>query len=297
MDLFKGNQRWDRDRQPIKEKNYFFFMSNELPHIDLSRYPSGKRYYGKLFLAVTALQDIFIGCGEIEKSNNRLYDAFSYVKKSPEQVTFNIPGSSLKGSVLTNLLLFVGSDSTDFFSAMKGMAKVYFSDFPITVSGGILPRTIPARFGPRKVANHAQLKFYKKEDEAYGQLSATEFRELPAHENILTVKKGSRFEGFINFKLVNEFELTMLVLASGSLSEHGFHFKIGGARNRGMGLIDVEIDREKSFYSENLKDIVDGGGGSFRELEEKLLAVMSRMKQDFPKVATVLQRLREEYGQ
>jgi len=297
MNPYKGNQHRDDGSRTYNEKNYFFFKRDELPHIDLSKYPSGKKYYGKLFLSVTALQDIFIGCGEIEKSNNRLYDAFSYVRKSPGEITFNIPGSSFKGSVFTNLLLFVGMYSTDFFSALKGMAKVYFSDFPITVSRGMSPQTIAARFEPRAIPGDAELKFYKKEDEAYGQLTDAEFEELPAHENILTVKKGSRFEGFLNLKLVDEYQLTLLLLALGCLKDHGFHFKIGGAKNRGIGLSRVELDWEKSFYSEKFKDAVAERRSSFKHLEGKLLETVTKLKRDFPKVEVILQSLRKEYGQ
>jgi hypothetical protein len=173
MDLFKGSRGSSPDKKLFKEKNYFFLLGNELPHIDLSRYTPGKNYYGKLSLDITALQDIFIGCGEIEKTNNKLYDTFTYVKKDKENKNLNIPGSSLKGSVLTNMLMFLQLDSVDFFSAKKDKAKVFFSDFPMTTSYELSPQTIPARFGPQNKAipPHAQLKLYLKDDPAHGNLS------------------------------------------------------------------------------------------------------------------------------
>ena len=92
MDLFKGSQGSGPDKIPIKEKNYFYLFSDELPNIDLSRYTDKtvKSYHGKLFLDIIALQDIFIGCGEIEKTHNRLYDTFSYVKKDTKKKTKEI---------------------------------------------------------------------------------------------------------------------------------------------------------------------------------------------------------------
>ncbi|MGD2089709.1 MAG: hypothetical protein PVH61_26270 [Candidatus Aminicenantes bacterium] len=298
MDLFKGSRGSGPDKKLIKEKNYFFLFSKELPHIDLSRYTPGKNYYGKLFLDITALQDIFIGCGEIEKTNNKLYDTFTYVKKDTEKKTLNIPGSSLKGSVLTNMLMFMQLDSVEFFSAKKDKARVFFSDFPMTTSYDLSPQTIPARFGPQNkaVPPHAQLKLYLKDDPAYGNLSPQEKKELPAFENILTIKKGSGFSGFINFKLVNEFQLTLLVLALGCLPEHRFNFKIGGAKNRAIGLIKIEINHEKSFYSENLINTSKDHALPFKNLESTLLSTVSRLKQDFPKLVEVLEKIQGEYG-
>jgi hypothetical protein len=298
MDLFKGSQVSGPDKKLIREKNYFFLFSNELPHIDLSRYTPGKSYYGKLFLDITALQDIFIGCGEIKKINNKLYDAFTYVKKDTEKETLNIPGSSLKGSVLTNMLIFLQYASVDFFSAKKGKALVFFSDLSMTSPKELSPQTIPARFGPQNkaVPPHAQLKLYLKDDPAYGNLSPQEKKELPAFENIMTVKKGSRFSGFINFKLVNEYQLTSLVLALGCLPEHRFNFKIGGAKNRAVGLIKIEINHEKSIYSENLIDTSTDQAIPFKNLEPILLSTISRLKQDFPKMLDVLEKIQGEYG-
>jgi len=298
MDLFKGSQGSGPDKKLIKEKNYFFLFSNELPHIDLSRYTPGKSFYGKLYLDITALQDIFIGCGDIKKINNKLYDTFTYVKKGTEKETLNIPGSSLKGSVLTNMLMFLQSASVDFFSAKKEKAMVFFSDLPMRSAKELSPQTIPARFGPQNkaVPPHAQLKLYLKDDPAYGNLSPQEKKELPAFENILTIKKGSFFSGFINFKLVNEYQLTSLVLALGCLPEHRFNFKIGGAKNRAMGLIKIEINREKSIYSENLIDTSTDQTIPFKNLEPILLSTISRLKKDFPKMIDVLEKIQGEYG-
>jgi CRISPR/Cas system CSM-associated protein Csm3 (group 7 of RAMP superfamily) len=295
MDLF------NRQSEPIREKNYFFIKRDDIPFIDLSRdeYCSGKKYYGKLFLTITALQDIFIGIGEIEMSDKQLYDAFSYIKRDPQKKILNIPGSSLKGTVLTNLALFLKSSSTHFMCWKDGASSVFFSDFPIIATCELAPKTIPARFGPniKAVPRDAELKLYLKDDPAYGNLSASEIRELQATENILTVKKGSCFTGFINFKLLNEYELTILVLALGCLESHCFNFKIGGAKNRGMGLIKMEIDPEKSFYSENLKDASKEKGLSYKSLEEKLLLNMSKLKHDFPKIEKILQKMKGEYDQ
>jgi len=303
MDLFEGNQHRDADRQPIREKNYFFFSRDELPRIDLSRYPSAKTYYGKLYLSVTALQDMFIGCGEIEKRNNQLFDAFTYVKKSPEEEerTFTIPGSSVKGCVLTNLLLLMDLDFknpsfSQFLSSQKVLDEIYFSDFPIVTSGDSSPKTIPARFDPKRWPWNDAVKLYHKEDRIYTRLLQHELDSKPK-ENILSLRKGCRFSGFINFKLLNEYQLTLLLLAIGCLSAHQFNFKIGGAKNRGMGLIRVEIDYDESFYSESLRDIAANKVLAFKNLEEAFVPIISRLKQEFPVLGTLIKKMQEEYGQ
>jgi len=124
MDLFKGKQPPERHggsgrSQPpgryrsggsdeiIKEKNYFFLMKDELPYINLDKYPADKKYYGKIYLIVTALQELFIGSGQVESSSKKLYDAFTYSKRDPEKKTLTIPGSSFKGTILTNLSMFL----------------------------------------------------------------------------------------------------------------------------------------------------------------------------------------------
>jgi len=299
MDPYKGNQHRDDGR----EKNYFFVMRDELPHIDLSKYPSGKKYYGKLFLSVAALQGIFIGCGEIEKRNNQLFDAFTYVKKSPEEGerTFTIPGSSVKGSVLTNLLLLMNLDFknpsfSQFLSSEKVLDEIYFSDFPIATPGDSSPKTIPARFDPKRWPRNDAIKLYHKEDRIYTRLPQHELDSIP-RENILPLRKGSQFSGYINFKLLNEYQLTLLLLAFGCLSAHQFNFKIGGAKNRGMGLIRVEIDHDKSFYSESLRDIAANEVLAFENLEETFVPIISRLKQESPVLGALIKRMQEEYGQ
>jgi CRISPR/Cas system CSM-associated protein Csm3 (group 7 of RAMP superfamily) len=308
IDLFKGSgPQGDRHRirsggppqKEIKEKNYFFVMWDDLPNIDLPESTTGKQFYGKLFLSVTALQDMFIGSGEIDEFNKRLYDTFSYFKQEPDEkaVRFTIPGSSIKGCIKTNMMLFLKERSTDFLSAQNGMAKVYFSDFPVTDSSGIDPRTIAGRFNPRiDPPENAILKLYLKDDLAYANLSKEEWRELQSKENILTVKQGSRFNGFINFKLLGLKELVFLVLSLGCMTDHGFCFKIGGAKNRGMGLIKTELDWQKSFYASSLKELSLNNGKSFNELQPQLVSTLSQLKQDFPRIDYPVKRMQKEYG-
>lgn len=112
LDLFKGSSYKDEQGPPGPDravKNYFFIYDREHPQIDLLRYKSsrGQEYYGKLFLSIAALQEIFIGSGEIDKKDKHLYDVFSYVRTGRDQWTWNIPGSSLKGCIYTHLAMFL----------------------------------------------------------------------------------------------------------------------------------------------------------------------------------------------
>ncbi|MCP4156816.1 MAG: hypothetical protein GY757_54390, partial [bacterium] len=228
------------------EKNYFFVDSGDLPGIYLKEPAAGGTYFGKLQLTVTAQQDIYIGSGEVEEYNNRLYDSFSYSKKAGSEAGepvpekgFTLPGSSMKGSVLTNLFLFLTEASTGFYSPplrSDEPAKVFFSDFPITAGYESKAKTIPGRFNPRiPPPDTATLKMYRKDDLAYANLSKEDWKALQSKENILTIAKGCTFEGFINFKLLSLEQLLFLVLALGCFEENRYCFKVGGAKNRGMG--------------------------------------------------------------
>jgi len=308
MDLFQGSGFSDPNEKPgaprrneIIEKNYFFINSDQLPNIDLRETTAGKTYFGKLLLTVTALQNLFLGSGEVEECNQRLYDAFSYFKKEAGQPAkiFTLPGSSMKGCILTNLYLFLNEASIGFFSASgnKDMAKVFFSDFPIVNGSNGKPLTIPGRFTPRiNPPANTQLKMYRKDDIAYGNLTPDDLRELQAKENILTVKKGSRFKGFINYKLLSLHELLFLVLSLGCFKDHCFCFKVGGAKNRGMGLVKMQIDMEKSFYTNGFKELSLGKHRALKELEPGLISELSQLKQRFSRIDNAIKIMQDEYG-
>jgi hypothetical protein len=177
------------------------------------------------------------------------------------------------------------------------MAKVFFSDFPIVNGSDSKPQTIPGRFTPRRnPPPNARLKMYRKDDIAYGKLIQDELRELQAKENILTVKKGSRFKGFINFKLLSLHELLFLVLSLGCFKDHCFCFKVGGAKNRGMGLVKTEIDIEKSFYANGFKDLSLGKHRALKELEPGLVSELSQLKQRFSRIDNAVKIMQDEYG-
>jgi len=314
MDLFKGSGYSDSNKQTggprrneIIEKNYFFIKSDQLPNIDLRETAAGAKgetYFGKLLLTVTALQDIFLGGGEVEECNQRLYDDFSYFKKEAGQPVkiFTLPGSSMKGCILTNLYLFLNENSTGFFSASTkkdsdDMAKVFFSDFPIVNGSDGKPQTIPGRFTPRiKPPESTRLKMYRKDDLAYGNLTPDELREIQAKENILTVKKESRFQGFINFKLLSLHELLFLVLSLGCFKNHHFYFKMGGAKNRGMGVVKIELDMEKSYYAGGFKELSLRKQRGLKELEPVLISELAQLKQRFSRIDNAVKIMQNEYG-
>jgi len=301
LKLFQGSSNKDASSGPPPErgvKNYFFIYDREHPKIDLGRYEKNRNitYYGKLFLSITAQQDMFIGSGEIDQNQKKLYDAFSFIMKSNGTKIWNIPGSSLKGCITTHLAMFLQKWSLDIFSAQKGKAKVFFSDLPMTAGGVADGAEIIARFSPRAVPQNALIKLYKKEyiKESLPQGS---YQREPGKEIIQAIRKGSRFTGHINFKELNEIELTILVLALGSMPENSFNFKLGGAKNRAMGLVKLKIDFEKSFYANTLKDIADKKTLSFTNLTTNLGKNLSQLKQEFPALEKLIKRLQKEYGQ
>lgn len=304
MELFKGSSfpgsrgQGDQASQPPMEKNYFFIYENEHPQIDLLPYEKGRgaAYYGKLFLSLTALQDIFIGGGEIDKSDAQLVDVFSYVITGAGGKTWNIPGSSLKGCIFTHLSMFLRTRSTDFLSAGEGPAKVFFSDLPMTPGSEAFRKEIPARFSPRAVPGNALLKLYKKEYKK-DTLPRGNYTTVPGVESIQAIRTGARFEGQLHFKQLDEYQITVLLLALADFPGHRFNFKIGGAKNRAMGLVRLEIDYEKSFYARTLKDIAVKNVFPLASLKPNLEKALLQLKQDFPALEVIIKKMQGEYGQ
>lgn len=306
MELFKGSSfqgsrgQGGQASPPPMEKNYFFIYDKEHPQIDLlqARYSCKETYYGKLFLSLTALQDIFIGSGEIDKDAAQLVDVFSYVSAGGGNKTWNIPGSSLKGCIFTHLSMFLRTRSTDFLSAKEGPAKVFFSDLPMTAGTKAFRKEIPARFSPRAVPGNAVLKLYKKEYKKDTQPQPRgNYSSEPGVENIQAIRTGSRFEGQLHFKQLDEYQIIVLLLALADFPGHGFNFKIGGAKNRAMGLVRLEIDYEKSFYAHTLKDIAVKNVFPLASLKPNLEKALLRLKQDYPALEAIIKKMQGEYGQ
>jgi len=307
MELFKGSSFQGSRGQgehaaqasptPM-EKNYFFIYDKEHPQVDLfqAKYSGKETYYGKLFLSLTALQDIFIGSGEIDKKDNRLVDMFSYVITGSDSKTWNIPGSSLKGCIFTHLSMFLRARSTDFLSAKEGPAKVFFSDLPMTSGAEAFLKEIPARFSPRAVPGNALLKLYKKEYKKDTQPQGS-YASEPGVESIQAIRTGSRFAGQLHFKQLDEYQITVLLLALADFPGNGFNFKIGGAKNRAMGLVRLDIDYDKSFYAHTLKDIAVKNVFPLASLKPNLEKALLQLKQDWPALEAIIKKMQGEYGQ
>lgn len=301
MELFKGSSSSQSFRQPESPnpiKNYFFFYEKEHPGIDLSQYHSNeeKTYFGKLFFSITTLQDMFIGSGEIEKNESRLYDVFSYIMAQQGRRIWNIPGSSLKGCIFTHLSMFLNPSSIDFFSAKEGPAKVFFSDIPMITHSGPVRKNIPERFSPRVVPESARFKLYKKEYIKDTMPQGT-YQSQPGEERIMAISSGSRFEGHLHFKQLDVYQIAMLLVALGNFPSYTFNFKMGGGKNRGMGLVKLQIDYGKSFYSSSLRDIFAGNIVPFFQLQSPLESAISKIKQRAPEFDAIIKKLQQEYGQ
>ncbi len=310
LDLFKGGgaaggngKRGGPQRRNIKEKNYFYIKNNQLPGIAITEPAGGKPYFGKLQLTVTALQDIHVGSGDLHEESMRLYEGFSYYKNDPRDPkrVFTLPGSTMKGCILTHLLMFLRDSATGFYNAgtrrdSDPMVKVFFSDFPIVAGGEPKPRTIAGRFNPRiHPPADAVLKMYLKDDPAHDDISRADWQALPAKENILTIKKGARFSGFVNFNSLSLQQLLFLVLSLGCLPGHRYCFKIGGARNRGMGLVSMSLARD-SIFAGRLMELVFGNHRPFADVLPQLAMELETFKRRYKNIETVLGIMRRQYG-
>jgi len=114
---------------------------------------------------------------------------------------------------------------------------------------------------------------------------------------MLVIRSGSRFEGHLHFKRLNEYEITLLVLALGSMQGYSFNFKIGGAKNRAMGLVKLQIDFDKSFYSRSLRDITRDNTIPFTNFKPNLKKTFTKLMQEYPTLDILLKKIQKEYGQ
>lgn len=284
-----------RNRQRIKEKNYFFVTKEERSNIFLKKRDQGVSYFGKLFLDIATLQKIFIGCGELETVNQQLCDTFSFVRPTAAQKIYNIPGSSFKGTVKTNLLLFLNDTSTKYLGAFNEKTRVFFADFPLSNTKSLSKQKIIARFTPQITPDARDIKLFLKDDDSYSKYSPQDLQHLKS-EHFLVIPPGAKFSGQINFHDLSLAELASLILALGCLKDHRFNFKIGGAKNRGMGLIRVSLNTERSYHANSYRHLVFGQTKAFKLIEPSVLKEVDNWKQSEPKFMILLQKIQGAYG-
>jgi CRISPR/Cas system CSM-associated protein Csm3 (group 7 of RAMP superfamily) len=200
---------------------------------------------GRLSLTIETKSQIFIGSGTVEiTGGDQQYFTFSRVNNE-----IIIPGSSLKGDIrqyaeALSFSCFEASCENELCPACRifGSAsfhfkgKVSFEDAKL-LKGKTRIITIPQRWGPRIEYENGR-KFY---------YHSAPLIESPDREWLEVVEAGSYFNFNLAFENLEDWELGLLILAMGVAPGKEFPLKIGGGKNRGLGLVKLSLELDRSF--------------------------------------------------
>lgn len=282
-------------------------------------------YWGCLNLIVTGLEQLFIGSGAVDlDGNGQMYQCF--VQRDGQ---FILPGSSFKGALRAVVealspscivviegktanrnygkICRVRRDRTTLelcpacglFGAAGYRGRLSFSEGR-TLQGTpkimeIPQRTKPHYCGPNGKADPCDStfvwrKFYTRESEC----------KAPREIERLQVLREARFALEVGFQNLREWELGLLVLSLGIAPDHEFNWKLGGAKNRGRGLIQVELDASQgSIYAQGKDWFFQRTSSVSRDfLKQVTQTYLNHLdkKRVRSQVEDNLKKLREEYG-
>lgn len=245
----------------LQQKGFFWVEALKPQWGEVPSQNSLEGIWGQLRLRLVAGSPLFVGSGEIGvDGEGRTY--FQFARCYDRYI---IPGSSLKGAVrgLAELLspscMAVVDDRSyrkrcfatkqrpplslcpacGIFGAPGYYGRVGIEDAPVDkgftrLIEQIDHRTEARRFGPSPDRERAfsYRKLYSRDP-----AQQTWYRE----KERLEVLRGVTAEVLLYFRQLREWELGLLTLSLGIAPEHEFAFKLGGGKNRGMGLVKLQF--------------------------------------------------------
>ncbi|MGB9877932.1 MAG: RAMP superfamily CRISPR-associated protein [bacterium] len=216
-------------------------------------------FTGRFYIWLKTLTPIFVGSGtvEITPSGNQQY--FTFARLGGKIV---IPGSSLKGDVrqyaeALSFSCYDGSCGGDDLCPACGifgsreahfLGRVAFEDAKLYKAPQKITRviTIPQRWGPRiEYGNGRKFYYHAPPDIISGR----------DKEWLEVVEKESYFIFLLSFENLEGWELGLLILAMGLAPDWEFPLKVGGGKNRGLGLVKLELIEGKSFLYPDPKQL------------------------------------------
>jgi len=157
-------------------------------------------------------------------------------------------------------------------------------------------RTSPSYCGPNGPADPCDSifswrKFYTRDS----------ICKAPKSKEWLQVLKEARFALEVGFQNLREWELGLLVLSLGIAPGYEFNWKLGGAKNRGMGLIQVTLSEGNpscNVYAQGKNWFFKRTSTVNKEFLKQVTQVYLNQldKQVRSQVEDNLKKLREEYG-
>jgi len=257
MRIFKDNL--DRDG---------FFWVETFPEPKKQRAPSheGLNYlWGYLEMELTTLTPLFVGSGEVGIEGGQMY--FRFARREGHYI---VPGSSIKGAVRSLAEMLSPScmavvDDRDYqgqckaddslmlcpvcglFGALSYRGRLTFEDAVIPSPQSdhvtIFQRTEPRYAAPESEAERDKSFEFRKFYRGPAQSARTQ-----DHERLEVLKQGLSCPLLIRLSNVQDWEAGLLILSLGAAPGMEFNWKLGGAKNRGFGLVTVCL-RDGQFAS------------------------------------------------
>lgn len=220
---------------------------------------------GRLTVRVTCRTELHIGSGTrwVHEANGarRLVGGVVGLRDASGRVVPIVPGTSWKGAVravaeaLTPscervVVREAGAPSRcrppdalcpacQIFGAPGWRATLGFGDLAPADGWRLAPRLVPQRYSHRDAPRRGR-RLYRRQPE----------EPLPdQHEELLVVPSGAAFQGALYLDGVHRAGLGLVLLALGAVPQGLPYLRLGGGKNRGLGIVDVTIIAGRVYES------------------------------------------------
>lgn len=210
-------------------------------------------YCGVLRLTIKTVASIFVGTRNIETNSNGIYLEFAKVSNTPV-----IPGSSLKG-VIRNTVealspsCYGGEDCepADSWGNIKAVCPACGIFGTTGERSGYQSRVFVEDASLEGNARDFR-EIISIEERWSPQLDHLGFRKFFPHysqvktgvDRIESVKADAVFKSNLRFLNLEEWEIGLLLLSLGVSSAYPFYLKVGGAKGKGLGSVEITLNGE-----------------------------------------------------
>lgn len=305
MRIFKDNL--DRDG---------FFWLETFPEAKKQRAPSHdglNHLWGYLEMELTTITSLFVGSGEVGVEGGQMYLRFAQ-----REGHYILPGSSIKGAVRSLAEMLSPScmavvDDRDYqgqckaddslmlcpacglFGALSYLGRLTFEDAVISNPQSAYI-TIFQRTEPRFAAPESEVEREKSFEFRKFYMGLAQRARIQDHERLEVLKPGLFCPLLIRLSNVQDWEMGLLILSLGAAPGMEFNWKLGGAKNRGFGLVSLRL-RDGQCAS-GLDWMFGKKQPTALKVQDWVNAYIRQAKQwkVWQDVVMVVNRLREVYG-